>query len=189
MSHRVLHRRPGISARGVLRRRNCQPRHQNPTPLGQPVRERQNLRQVPLPAGLLRCCAYKKRPPVLQKPFPVFDSELDSHPPHTPSSPKAPPTHHPRSVRTAKEVLSSPSPFPTQRFAFGEAQRAEKRRSRCGREPACCSGHTLMLFVSLACCTTAAQECGICFWEALEGWTMQMCILFFFFTNLFTSVI
>ncbi|CAG06764.1 unnamed protein product [Tetraodon nigroviridis] len=74
VSDRVLHRRPGRAARGVLRRRHGQPLHQAQAPLGQPVGERQNLRQVPLPAGLLRCRAHQKRPPVLQEPFPVFDS-------------------------------------------------------------------------------------------------------------------
>ncbi|CAG06762.1 unnamed protein product [Tetraodon nigroviridis] len=74
VSDRVLHRRPGRAARGVLRRRHGQPLHQAQAPLGQPVGERQNLRQVPLPAGLLRCRAHQKWPPVLQEPFPVFDS-------------------------------------------------------------------------------------------------------------------
>lgn len=71
---RVFHRWPGISARGLLWWCHCQSCNQNQTSLGQPIRERQDLRQVSLPTGLLWRHTHEKWPPVLQKPIPVFDS-------------------------------------------------------------------------------------------------------------------
>lgn len=186
MSRRVLLRRPGISARGVLRRRHHRPRRQNQTPLGQPVRERQNLRQVPLPAGLLRCSAQENSPPVLQKPFPVFDSELDSHPPHTPSSPKGPPT---------PDLSELPKKFSPLRLHFQHrglplGKLREQRREDPDVEenpPAVPVTHLCCLFLWLVgpqqprnveSVAGKPGKCGQC----------QCVSFFFFFTNLFTSV-
>lgn len=81
---RVFYRRPRVSPRWLLWRRHHQSRDQNQTTMGHAVRERQDVRQVSLPASLFRRHAHKKRTFLLQEPISVFDSQLVSSLPSSP---------------------------------------------------------------------------------------------------------
>lgn len=134
---RVLHRRPGSAPRRLVRWCHREPRHQDQAPVG-PIRERQGLRQVPVPSGLFGRHTHQKRPLVLQKPLPVSHTQLNTHRTPRPPVPRSVFLSHKTSLFpwVAKESLygdsgscgSSASPLPS--FTAGKKQSTVSSFSR-----------------------------------------------------------
>lgn len=74
---RVFYRWSRLPACWVMRWCHREPRHQDQTPVG-PVGKRQNVCEVSLPSCFIWCHTHQKWPLVLQKPLPVFNTQLNA---------------------------------------------------------------------------------------------------------------